>query len=205
VTREEQRRLKELKKALGDAEKSLAKSGGFQRSHGYTFCFADGFVYWLYPKVNLSSVGASLSVKPTALDRVLWDVFDLPDNRDQPRSFHVWGAFVAQFHSLPDPFEVPLPGPEADCVESAYAEVLAYARSAVVQFSGKLKEVEDFQKLINDDPNEKLNRILCEIHLGRRLNALSLLRDALARGETGGFIGPRGSIYEYAIAFLERT
>lgn len=37
---------------------------------------------------------AELRFKPMELDPILWDVMDIPENRDKPLSFRTWGAFT---------------------------------------------------------------------------------------------------------------
>jgi hypothetical protein len=78
-------------------------------------------------------------------------------------------------------------------------------KATIERYSGELRTVEDFQSLIKDNQYQELNLILADIYLGRIDEAKNSLIDAIARNEHGGFGGPKGSIYEYAIAYLECT
>jgi len=200
MTREEQRRLRDLKQALSSVERTLAKSNGFQYAHGYVFRFVGSFVYWLRCTADLTHVRGTLAVKPTQLDEVLWDVLEMPENRKQPKSFSVRGAFTAPFHVLPERLEVEMGGD----LEAAYAELLSLVEPVIERYDGVLKSVGDFMGLIEHIPGQKLNFILGEVFLGHEQHALELLRDALSRQETGGFGGTRGSVYDYAVAYLEQ-
>ena len=43
---------------------------------------------------NSSQTIAELRFKPLNLDPILWDILDIPENRDRPLSFRTWGAFT---------------------------------------------------------------------------------------------------------------
>ncbi len=43
---------------------------------------------------NASLTTAELRFKPMALDPILWDILDIPENRNKPLSFRTWGAFT---------------------------------------------------------------------------------------------------------------
>ena len=203
MTREEQRKWKEAKKALADAEKSIAKNMGFQRSHDYTFCFVGDFAYWvnIYARDDCSALSGNVCVKSNLLDPLFWDLFEVPENRNQPKSFHVYGTFVSQFFLLTKRYEELL----ESGVEAAYIKILAQVKQDIEQYSMTLKTVADFQKLIKDDPYQKLNFVLCEIYLGHKENANRLIQEAIDNGEHGGFTCGDYTIYDYAKKYLERT
>jgi hypothetical protein len=43
---------------------------------------------------NSSVTTAEFRIKPMALDPILWDILNIPENRDKPLSFRTWGAFT---------------------------------------------------------------------------------------------------------------
>ncbi len=43
---------------------------------------------------NAELTSVEMRIKPMALDPILWDILDIPENRDQPLSFRTWGAFI---------------------------------------------------------------------------------------------------------------
>lgn len=46
----------------------------------------------VYRSAALTS--AELRFKPMALDPILWEILDIPENKDKPLSFRTWGAFT---------------------------------------------------------------------------------------------------------------
>ncbi len=202
MTREEQKRLKELKKELTIAEKTLSKDLGFKRSHDFTFCFIGEFAYWVSVNVNNdgSALLANISVKSTLLDNLFWNVFEIPENHNQPKSFHIYGAFVSPFFCLTNQYNVSL----ENGVEIAYTNILSQANQTIKQYGTTLKTITDFQNLIKDEPYQKLNFVLCEIYLGNKENAEKLIQEAVDNDDHGGFSCEGRSIYEYAKAYLEK-
>jgi hypothetical protein len=193
--------MKELKAELANAEKSLAKPNGFQRSRGFVYCFVGDFAYWIDCNIDLSTVSGSIWVVSVSLNELFWDIFEMPENRNAAKSLHVNGAFTSKFYNLPERFEVAL----SDSVEAAYAKLIGQMTATIERYSGELRTVEDFQSLIKDNQYQELNLILADIYLGHTQEAKQNLMDAIARNVHGGFGGPKGSIYEYAIAYLERA
>jgi hypothetical protein len=43
---------------------------------------------------NAALTTAELRFKPMALDPILWEILDIPENKDKPLSFRTWGAFT---------------------------------------------------------------------------------------------------------------
>jgi hypothetical protein len=202
VNREEQRRVRELRDELARVKKAVTKASGFEHSYDYVFRFVGDFAYWV--NVRLASGGttltATLFVKCARLDPLFWDIADMPENRRQPRSFHVRAAFAAPFLVLPTTLSVQV----TTGLEPACTAILGQAEQVIQQRSATLVTVEDFRDVVRDDPRQRLNLLLCEIWLGHHDTARALASAALGQHDTGGFSFERGSIYAYAQAFLDK-
>lgn len=203
MNREEQRKFKELKKLLSEAEKALSSKNGFSRSRGYIFRFEGEFAYWVdcFVGENLLNLEGCIRVKDLKLDEVFWDVFELPENRKQPKSFHLWGAFTSPFFILPEAFKVEI---EDGAVALSYESYLGQASSVIDAYARKLKTVADIVSLFESDPHHRLNLVLAEIYMGHYQRALRMTEEAIAAGEHGGFSHADRSIYGYAKTYCEQ-
>jgi len=203
MTREEQRRFKELGKSLSEAKKVLSKKYGFSSSHSYVFRFVGEFVYWssCYVEQNMLNIAGHIYVKSLKLNEVFWDVFEIPENRKQPKSFHVWGAFTSPFFVLPEQFAVDI---GAGNVASAYESYLHQANLTIDNYAEKLKTVSDIMPLFENNPYHQLNIVLAKIYEGQYQTALSMIEKSIANGEHGGFSCGDRSIYDYAKAYCEQ-
>ena len=83
---------KELLTELG----TLLKKSKWKKSCCALFNRSGSYYQDLFISVhrNASLTTAALRFKPMSLDTILWDILDIPENRDKPLSFRTWGAFT---------------------------------------------------------------------------------------------------------------
>lgn len=113
------------------------KKTGWKKNSSALFKVDGGYFQNIFISSNygISHTTVSLGFKPLAVDRILWDILDIPENINQPISFHAWGAFTC---SSPTIFEaqIELPGQSpqevaqtvaSQCIEKAelYRDFLA--------------------------------------------------------------------------------
>lgn len=197
MTREEQRKWSDAKKQLKQAEKIRAKEHGFQRSYGFVFKFVSDFAYWVnaYILGDVKDIIVRIHVKYTPLDMVFWDVFEIPENRKQPKSFHISGTFVSPFIGLGNEFHIPI----ESSIDDTYCRALKKAAALIEGYSYNLNTAFDFKRLIENDEYQRLNLILLEIHEGNYRAALDILEQERRVGRSGGFAAlGGGNIYDYA-------
>jgi hypothetical protein len=72
------------------------KRSEWKKSSCALFRQSDGIYQDIFIAVhrNSASTTTELRLKPMALDPILWDILDIPENRDMPLSFRTWGAFT---------------------------------------------------------------------------------------------------------------
>lgn len=94
MTREEQKRCKELKKYIDTKSKTIAKEYGLKKKD-YIFYTTKNKMFY---SIVLHSVENRLLVhfhaKPFWLDDILWDILQLCENKNQPISLRGTGAFT---------------------------------------------------------------------------------------------------------------
>lgn len=103
---------------------ALIKKTGWKKNSSALFKANDGY----FQNIFISSHRAcnhttvDLGFKPLALDPILWDILDIPENINQPLSFHAWGAFTC---SSPSIFEaqIELPGQSPQDVAETVASI----------------------------------------------------------------------------------
>ena len=202
MTREEQRRLSECRRQLDKAEKLRAKEYGFKQSRGFVFKFVADFAYWVSTHISGDgkNVVAKIPLKYIPLDIVFWDVFEMPENRKQPKSFHLCGAFVSEFFWLDNEFHIPI----ETSVDDAYCQALKKANVLIDKYSRNLNTVSDFKQLIENEERQGLNLILLEILEENYQMALDILARERVAGRSGGFSAVNGgNIYDYAQRYCQ--
>jgi len=202
MTREEQRKLSDLKKQLTQTEKLRAKEYGFKRSHGFIYKFVADFAYWVSTHISAdgNNIIVQIPLKYIPLDEVLWDVFECPENRKQPKSFHISGAFVSEFFWTDNKFHIPI----ESSVEDTYCLVLERADTFINEYANKLKTAFDFERLIEKNERQGLNRILLKILAKDYQEALNILAEERMAKRSGCFSSLEGgNIYDFAERYCQ--
>ena len=86
----------ELNRIIKAATKESGKRLGWSFSRGFLFCKKDRLFFYLLGSASKSSkkLYFHLRYKWFDFDDVFWDVVSLPENKNQPLSFHAAGAFT---------------------------------------------------------------------------------------------------------------
>lgn len=200
MTRDEQKAVKELGKALEQAIKPSCKKYGYKSIRGYIYKVVDGYLYILLVSVPPIDLGKAISVrlwcKPLALDDIFGEVFEMKDTaKSQPLSFHVQGAFTAACLSLEE-WQVQISTSEE--IYKALDEIFSQTYVYISKYNKTLKTMQDFKFAISKKPNHILNSILCEIYEGNYKVAMQQINDAIASNQSGGFASGDKNIIEYA-------
>ena len=102
MTRENQRVVRELRKALNKTCREIGKRRGRKTVSGPQYQVRDGFLYVLNiaPPTFFDrerAVKVNLRCKPLTVDEMYWDVFQMAEEAaTQPLSFHAAGAVAAR-------------------------------------------------------------------------------------------------------------
>ena len=91
MTREESKARNALEKVSNKCRKQVAKNFGWKQS-GYLNWRIDSGYYFSLCHLVLEQV--ELSVKPYFIDDLWWDIFEMPENKQAPKSLRGNGAFA---------------------------------------------------------------------------------------------------------------
>lgn len=95
MTREEQRKIKELKAYLKVRSKELAKQFALKKKDYMFFCSRqDMFYSMMFFITNDYRIKISFHAKPLWVDDLLWDILKMPSNKKEPVSLRSVGAFT---------------------------------------------------------------------------------------------------------------
>lgn len=99
--------------------------------------------------VNADRLVASLDAKPMALDSILWDILDLPENSQMPLSFRAMGAFTCHALTMAET-DLEYRGLSPEAVALAFME---FIESAALQAHESLRN-QPFTEQLQAHPNQ---------------------------------------------------
>lgn len=208
MTREEQRFVREMKKAIEKGARPNCKKFGYKKIADFIYKVVNEYLYVLIitvPPIGLGKqIGIKLWCKPIAIDDMFWDAFEMAEEaKTQPFSFHVQGAFTPYFHTLKE-WHVEISSTSE--VDSVYEKIFLRADELLEKYEKSLQTINDFkQELLDTNSPLKLNIILCEMCEGNYKEALECVNEALKNHESGGFAAGEDceDIYEYVKRYCE--
>ena len=91
MTREESRARNALEKVSTKCRKQVAKKYGWKQNDYLNWKIDSGYYFSL---CHLVLEHVELSVKPYFIDDLWWDIFEMPENKQAPKSLRGNGAFA---------------------------------------------------------------------------------------------------------------
>ena len=98
---------------------------------------------------NSAATTTELRIKPMALDPILWDILDIPENRDKPLSFRTWGAFTCSGIPVYEA-QIESPGDAAGDVARRLTELY----KAKINLADQVLSDKPFSELAASHPNQ---------------------------------------------------
>lgn len=136
MTREQQRKLRELKKAESIIIKKFAKQYKFKKTDHVIWTVKDGlfFSLWFFENESDGKCYCTIraQVKPLWADDILWDILDMIENKTAPLGLRGTGAFTIN--------GVDLDHSRMELFNWAVQELEAYMEQAFEQFSRYVQE-----------------------------------------------------------------
>ena len=194
MTREERKAVSTLKKDLPKIVKPLIKPYGFRITSGRVWVRKDDMLYVMIPLINIKDAAVlhtTFSAKPVFADDYLWDILGMEENKSEPFSLRVTGAFTAQ----PVNFHVsnhPLSALDAGELEAGLREDLEYLSAHIASVSPDglswFREMEARQERYWQSD---VMRLILLLHDGNRDEAAAYLeqhsmRDFIINGKSFG-------------------
>lgn len=205
MTREEARARKDLDKRETTYRKSVSKKYGWKQSSYLNWKIEGGYYFSLF-HCKLEDVW--LEVKPLFVDDLWWDIFEIPENKQAPKSLRGIGAFSITGPTLTkqpvfDAAKVSLYSD--DDIECVWDGVFRRIEQEISLFLKKNPNPERFSP---EDGGEygriqPLYAILMELHSGNKEAALEKIASYKAAKRGSGFHGPKGDAYDYIEAWCQ--
>lgn len=204
--------VKSAQRTLTRELREAAHAVGLRMRSGYVWGASGGFIYDVYTSVwrNALRVSTTSDIKTFAMDDVLWDILGMPENRDEPTSLRVVGAFAVPGLSLgpggPYDFkrrDIPCAG-EGDLPRVAREVVGRLQESSAALLASVRADPGLFHELVLEgwpgveDSHEGLYKCLAHICLGGRAHleaarAMAAAQEARDRAACFKFvIGSKG-------------
>lgn len=200
MIREDRTRIKEAKGQLDKVVKSISKEHGFKTITGLVYKIIDDFVFVVIVSIPPDDVGKKISInlyfKPLALDELFWDIFQITNAKNMPKSFHVNGAFTAPLVALKS-WKKSIETIEE--IEEVYRGILLEVSQLVKEQLEIINDLSTFKLFIQEQPNSQLNEILVEIQEEAYVKALEMINEEVSQSRSSGFSDSSGkNFYIYA-------
>ena len=194
MTREERKAVSALKKNLPKIVKPLIKPYGFRMTSGRVWVRKDDMLYVMIPLINIKEAAilhTTFLAKPVFADDYLWDILGMEENKSEPFSLRVTGAFAAppvNFHVSNHPLSVI----DVGVLEAGLREDLEYLSAHIASVSPDglswFREMEARQERYWQSD---VMRLILLLHDGNRDEAAAYLeqhsmRDFIINGKSFG-------------------
>lgn len=194
MTREERKAVSALKKGLPKIVKPLIKPYGFRMTSGRVWVRKDDMLYVMISLINIKDTAilhTTFLTKPVFADDYLWDILGMEENKSDPFSLRVTGAFTAQpvsFHVSNHPLSVM----DAGELEAGLREDLEYLSGHIASVSpDSLSWFREMEAKLERYLQSDVMRLILLLHDGSRDEAAAYLeqhsmRDFIINGKSFG-------------------
>ena len=166
MTREQQRKLKELKKAENLLHKSLAKEYKLKKKDFMIWKAKGELFFDMYSSVleqdGICKCRVKAKVKPLWVDELFWDIIDMSENKNEPLSLRSNGAFTVSGVTVFE-LECELPNWEIDelkaCLQKSYDAFVDYMETVNLDYYNN--------NLNSDRYHDEIRSLLMLIHTGQ--------------------------------------
>lgn len=190
MTREEQKRNKEMKKYLDEKAKECFKKYNLKKK-SYTFYVSKNEMFYSVAiSMHENSIMASFYSKPLWLDDILWDVLGMSENKKEPISLRGVGAFAIQSPMKNEYYRVETTEEIDDAVNKIF--------KSLTELSENYSEGSFLKNYTELKYQHEIIHIIVLIHNKEYQKAL----DILNAGRIGGFIVGGKCFSELAIEYI---
>lgn len=201
MTNDEKKARKALSKDVAAELRRRAKNAGWKVYRGWLFREDDGWFVDAWCDVRQRKTTVTVHLKPMGIDPVFWDIVLVPQNRNQPLSFRLWGAWTIKApgrneHEIDD---IGLDAPAlTDCVLSIASQELVRTRE-----NRSLEAFIEFARQRRRGARTYLAAIVCaHILRGDHDAAMSALLVAREARDAGGYFVGVKSFVDLAVEWL---
>ena len=194
MTREESRARNALEKVSTKCRKQVAKKYGWKQNDYLNWKIDSGYYFSL---CHLVLEQVELSVKPYFIDDLWWDIFEMPENKQAPKSLRGNGAFAVsdvklKEYAVFDTAKIPVY--TEDDVIARWESTFSTVEADIAHFLSENPNPDSFC------PSGRTNRIydlMMDIHSGNTKQALERIEYFKSHNFGSGYEGPKGDAYDY--------
>ncbi|MEG0596695.1 MAG: hypothetical protein RR336_06865 [Oscillospiraceae bacterium] len=168
MTREQQKRNKELKKQIEASSKANYKDYNLKKKDYMFYIVRDKMIYMMMFFMTDGKLLTSFYAKPFWADDLLWDILDMGSNKQEPVSLRAIGAFTIQSKIHETQQTISSIGEVEGLVNNGFAEFVA--------FSNDYSEENFLDAYPQILYQQDVLRIIVLIHKGQYDEALNLLK-----------------------------
>ncbi len=195
---------KEKEKTIINCVKKIAKQNSFKTISNCIYRVDENWViYAVIWAKDENSIGFRWCIKTVELDDVFWDIFDMPDNKNERFSLRIVGAFCCPSYIFAEK-------------EYKIEDMNLLEEQVNSFFLSEMEMVEEYIKniranygdfllyIVERDNAEDLTKLLAYVLLGEYEYVYKTVKSELKKGEDGGFENRGKNIYEYMKKYCRR-
>ncbi len=206
MTRAESKARNSFEKTEKAYRKHISKKYGWKQSDYINWKIISEYYFCLY---HLSLEDAYLEVKPLFVDDLWWDIFEMSENKQAPKSLRGLGAFAVSGVKLKDycVFDSKrISDYSEDEIERIWDDLFREIEQNVADF---LKENPDPESFSPSDEQKygRLNPIytlMMDIYSGNADKALERINSYKSCGKGSGYSGPKGDAFDYIAEWCKK-
>ncbi|MDL2211256.1 hypothetical protein LJB88_00045 [Erysipelotrichaceae bacterium OttesenSCG-928-M19] len=190
---------KEIYNDLKKRIKSSIKETNFKFRDYLIYFVEDDYIYYSMLYITVKEKGyeilTTVDAKPFEIDNIFWEIFNMPENKDEPASLRAIGAFTIL------PLEIGEFKLFCDDISADYSvEMLEGIKDIIIKFNTRYENDNDaFYKLVDNENyiDRDLVKMLYLIKQEKYQEALDIVTVLLDNYEYGKFRDDKKSINEY--------
>lgn len=175
---------KELEKHI----KEQAKTLGYKVMNGFLYsCIEEDLVSVTYVVVNSSRLVYTVKIKKFSYDNIFWDIINMPENKSQPISLRVNGAFKAP--------SIIISKGAIELTSDVFSVAVSFCK-AVVNDVMEFRAKNDVNNYVIDNtsiPYSSTLKCLAYIDLCNPSLAIEVARSAIEAGDVRGGVENEGN------------
>lgn len=182
--------IRELEKVI----KQTAKTYGYKYISGGIFTkISDNFVDSVNVVIDRSKVSYHIRIKKLSYDDLFWDIMNMPDNKLQPLSFRVNGAFKSPSIILAMG-EIGL-DEDLEGIAEKYCSIVSETAKSFLDSTS----VGDYVLTKGSSPYAPVLKCLEHLIRNDANAALDIANSAIASGNSGGFSNDGKNFFEWVV------
>jgi hypothetical protein len=213
MTKQEREKAKMIEKDLKQTLKFTSKENKWSYKDLTIFKVESGFFFEVMISYNRleKSIETRMAFKPYSLDDLFWDIFDMPENKNQPLSFRCFGAFTVSAFKIIE-WNVKIENDEID-FGNICRQIINESQQNINNVLLKVYNLNTYitylkEKYSGSVIDINLELILANIQMGNIEEALSITNSRLEIGDSGKFLAADSEntlkgIYDYVKKYCE--